>query len=324
MKYIFVLTGILIFLIISAVYAVMNPVFSFFLSKSKEMVDVDKKRLYEDVKFLNDLDPSRSIYHPESLDKAAGYIFSEFEKAGLSPSYQRFKAFDNNIYKNVIGILGDTTKPRIVVGAHYDVCGDQPGADDNASGIAGILELARVLKGKVSEKYCIEFVAYANEEPPFFATSSMGSAFHAKSLSDGKIKVAGMICLEMIGYFSEEPKSQDYPIGLLHAFYPDKGNFIAVVGKIGQGGIVRSVKKNMKRGSEIAVVSINAPASLVGVDFSDHRNYWPYNYDAVMITNTSFYRNKNYHEQTDSIETLNFDKMAEVVRGVAYAIIHFH
>ena len=213
---------------------------------------------------------------------------------------------------------------RLVVGAHYDVYGENPGADDNASGTAGLLELARLLKSQNPDlKYRVDLVAYTLEEPPFFRTEFMGSAVHAKSLFDAGIKVKGMISMDMIGYFSDAPKSQDYPLGLLKLFYPAVGNYIAVVGNLGNVGMVRKVKKEMKKAAALKVRSINAPASLPGIDFSDHRNYWKYDFDAVMITNTAFYRNKNYHEPTDTPETLNYEKMAEVVKGIYGAVVNY-
>ena len=227
-------------------------------------------------------------------------------------------------YQNIIGSIGPETASRLIVGAHYDVCGEQAGADDNASAVAGLLEIARLIQVQQPElKQRIDFVGYTLEEPPYFGSKHMGSAVHAKSLNDNNIDVKGMICLEMIGYFSEEENSQDYPIGFLKWFYPNKGNFIAVIGKLGQGQVVRQVKKSMKQVADIDVRSINAPRSLVGIDFSDHRNYWKYDYPAVMINNTAFYRNKNYHETSDTIGTLDFDKMTEVVRGAYWAVVNF-
>jgi hypothetical protein len=132
-----------------------------------------------------------------------------------------------------------------------------------------------------------------------------------------------MFCLEMIGFFSDKPRSQEYPVKVLKAVYPAIGNFIAVVGKMGNSGLTRHVKKHIMEGSFIGVESINAPESMTGIDFSDHLNYWKYNFPAIMITDTSFYRNKNYHQKTDTMDTLNFDKMGEVVKGVYWSLVNF-
>jgi hypothetical protein len=212
---------------------------------------------------------------------------------------------------------------RLIVGAHYDVF-TNPGADDNASGVAGLLELARLLDTlKPVLKYRIDLVAYTNEEPPYFRTEQMGSAVHAKYLSDNKIKVKGMICLEEIGYFTDEAKSQSYPLDILHLFYPERGNFIGVVGKIGQRKIVRRMKSKMRSGSVIDIRSINAPRWVTGIDYSDHLNYWNYGYDAVMINDTSWYRGNQYHTGGDTPDRLDYERMAQVVSGVYNAMVSY-
>ena len=210
----------------------------------------------------------------------------------------------------------------MIVGAHYDVCEDQPGADDNASAIAGLLEISRIINiYKDNLKYRVDFVAYTLEEPPFFTTEAMGSYVHAKEIHDRKIDVRGMICLEMIGFFTEE-KTQQYPLPLMKIVYPIKGNFIGVVGDFNSVSLVNEVSKYIKTAA-IDVSKLYAPAAVPGVDFSDHRSYWSFGYKAVMITDTAFYRNPNYHSESDTIDTLDFDKMVEVVSGLCFAIMNF-
>jgi len=166
----------------------------------------------------------------------------------------------------------------------------------------------------------IESVAYTLEEPPFFDTEDMGSVHHARLLHDQKVSVKCVIALEMIGYFSSEPGSQLYPIPALKIFYPSKGNFIGIVGRLGQRKIVKKIKGLMKGATDLPVYSINAPLIVTGVDFSDHRSYWTYGYDAVMITDTAFYRNQQYHEPSDTAERLNYELMGKVVIQVFEAI----
>lgn len=282
-------------------------------------IAVDPSNLRATVKFLTEIEPPRNYKNLDSLNRVVAYIAKAFETHGLSVEIQRFEA-GGRTYANVIGILNPLKKSRVIVGAHYDVYGDLPGADDNASGVAGLLEVARLAKKHALDSaYRFEFVAYALEEPPFFMTEKMGSHVHAKSLSDKQIDVRAMICLEMIGYFTDEPKSQAFPMRLMKFFYPDRGNFIAVVGNLGSGKLVRQVRKHM-RAADIPVESLSAPSWVTGVDFSDHRNYWKFGYKAVMITDTSFYRNANYHQITDTMETLDFTKMQEVVRGIVFAL----
>lgn len=219
------------------------------------------------------------------------------------------------IYKNVIASFGTGNTKRIIIGAHYDVCENQEGADDNASGVVGFLELARLLKGQ-KLNYRVDLVAYSLEEPPFFRTENMGSYIHAKSLVDNNIDVFGMMSLEMIGYFKDEKKSQSYPVGLLSLFYGNRGNYIAFIKKFGSGKFYRKFYKKYKATKTIKTKKLTAPAFVTGIDYSDHLNYWKFGFSAFMITDTSFFRNPNYHEKTDTMETLNIPKMAKVIDGV--------
>ena len=287
-------------------------------------IPVEKERLQRDVKTLTEMVPPRNAKNVVSLDKSAEYIHEEFRKTGGRVEIQRFTQ-DGKEYKNVICSFGPEAGERIIVGAHYDVQGDQPGADDNASGVAGILELSRLVRSLKRElKYRIDFVAYTLEEGQFrkhpFARH-YGSYNHAKSLARAGISVRAMISLEMIGYFSDRPNSQKYPLFFLRWFYPDKGNFIAVVGKWGQGSLVKKVKKSLAASSHVPVESLTAMSLLPGVSFSDHQSYWKFGYPAVMITDTAFYRNKNYHKPGDTADTLDYDRMAEVVRGLYWTIV---
>ena len=256
------------------------------------------------------------------LNKTADYIQSIFQLYSDSVSFQNYFAKGLG-YKNIICSFGTENSKRIIVGAHYDVCDKQEGADDNASGIAGLLELARLLKGQ-KLSYRIDLVAYSLEEPPYFRTELMGSYIHAKSLFDSKANVYGMISLEMIGYFSDEKKSQTYPIGLLSLFYGNKGNYITLVKKFGAGKFTRKFCRQFKSSKFIRTKKFAGPASLPGIDFSDHLNYWKFGFSAMMITDTAFYRNKNYHEPTDTMETLDIKRMAKVIDGVFASLTVLH
>ncbi|MFD0964538.1 M28 family peptidase [Pseudofulvibacter geojedonensis] len=312
---------LVLILLVTFIKAIGNPVF-FVKKDSTSKINVDTIQIKNDVLKLCTTPKARNYKNIASLNEAGNYIKQEFTKIGLEVSEQVFSVYGKE-YKNIIAYYGPENGERIVIGAHYDVCGEQQGADDNASGVAGLLEIARQFQvHKPKTHYRFEFVAYTLEEPPFFRTEYMGSYVHAKSLKDKGIKVKAMISLEMIGYFSEEKKSQEYPLSILKLFYPSKANYIAVVGKFGKGKITRVVKKGLRKGSDIKVKSINAPASVQGIDFSDHLNYWEHGFDAVMVTDTSFFRNKNYHQVTDTPETLNYYKMAEVIKGVTYALFN--
>jgi Zn-dependent M28 family amino/carboxypeptidase len=280
------------------------------------LIPLQQPRLYEDVLTLTSIQPPRHYLNLDSLHAISGYIAHEFGKLSCKVEYQKYKA-QNKEYKNVVATFGDVSKQRVVVGAHYDVCGDQPGADDNASAAAGLLELARLIDAlQPSLSYGIEFVAYCLEEPPFFATPYMGSLVHAKSLKETASNVKAMICLEMIGYFSDAPNSQHFPVPMLKYVYPTTGNFITVVGKLSQLGLVRKVAHYMREVSDIGVESFAAPGFFPSISLSDHRSYWQCGYPAVMINNTAFYRNPHYHQPSDTIDTLDFSRMAQVVKGV--------
>lgn len=254
----------------------------------------------------------------EALNAIAEYIHSEFEKYCDTVYYQSYTVKGRE-YKNVVGVLGSQFSKKLIIGAHYDVCGNQEGADDNASGVTGILELARLLK-KDTLNFQIEFVAYTLEEPPYFGTKNMGSYVHAESVQKDKKNILGMICLEMIGYFSDKTGSQEYPVKEMKALYGTKGDFVAVVQKMPQDKFCKDFASAMEQQEHVKSISIVAPESVTGVDFSDHANYWKFNIPAIMITNTAFYRNKNYHTEGDILETLNLDKMSAVINEVRESI----
>ena len=207
----------------------------------------------------------------DQLNKTADYIKTIFSQYSDSIFIQEFLV-NGQVYKNVICSFGTENKKRIIVGAHYDVCEDQEGADDNASGVAGLLELSRLLKGK-RLNHRIDLVAFSLEEPPYFRKESMGSYVHAKSLAENKTDVLGMISLEMIGHFKDEKKSQAYPIGLLSLLYGNKGNYITLVKKFGAGQFTRKFCRKYKSTKAIRTKKFSAPPALPGIAFSDHLNY---------------------------------------------------
>ena len=279
--------------------------------------EVDAQQLERHVKHLSQTLHPRSNDQVEHLEQAAAYIQTSFEDAGAEVSSQPVLV-DGRRYRNVIAKFGPAAGPVLVVGAHYDTQGDTPGADDNASGVAGLLELGRLL-GRSQPHRAIELVAYTLEESPHFRTPDMGSARHAKSMTETNRKVELMLSLEMIGYFSDVPGSQQFPFPVMAWLYPDRGNFIALVGKLSDFGSMRKTKAAMAGATPLPVRSINAPPTLRGVDFSDHLNYWNEGMPAIMVTDTAFMRNPNYHRPGDTFDTLDYGRMAMVVQGV-YAV----
>lgn len=298
---------------------------------------VDPSRLEAHVKHLSvDLYP-RSFEQFHNIEMASQYIHDEFKRAGASVSIQ-YVTVQESTYKNIIARFGPESGPLLVIGAHYDSYGDTsvdahntkgynsethtPGADDNASGVAGLIELSRLLGGEKQTR-SIELVAYTLEEPPHFRTEHMGSTWHAQSLKTAKRNVQLMLSLEMIGYFSDEPNSQDYPIPVMSYLYPDRGNFVALVGKMSNFSNTRGIKAIMSGATDLPVYSINAPPLIPGIDFSDHQSYWSEGFPALMVTDTAHLRNKNYHQAGDTYEKLDYHRMAKVVQSIYSVTQHY-
>lgn len=284
-------------------------------------VPADSKQIKKHLAALTQTPKFRNHKNVAQLNIIADYIRQTFKTYSDSTGFQEYKV-GGQTYKNVICSFGTENSKRIIIGAHYDVCGDQQGADDNATGVTALLELARMLKGQ-KLNYRIDLVAYTLEEPPYFRTENMGSYIHAKYLKDNHIDVYGMASVEMIGYFKDEKGSQDFPVGILSWIYGDKGNFITLVKKFsGAGPFVGNFIDHFKHSNQIKTETFPAPKFVSGVDFSDHLNYWKSGFSALMITDTSFFRNKNYHKSTDTLETLDIQRMTKVIDAIFLSIIY--
>lgn len=285
-------------------------------AENREKLGISSSSLQEHVRMLSEELIPRTCEQPTKLKNSADYVESEFLKWNSNTTLQTYQ-FNGAEFSNIISSYGPKTEEVIIVGAHYDAFASLPGADDNASGVAGLLELGRMLSSVELETNVL-LIAYACEEPPYFAGPGMGSYFHANSIGDRDVTL--MISLEMIGYFTSSSASQEFPISLLSYLYTDKGDFIAIVGNMLDLN-ARGLKATIEEKTDIEAYSINAPMSMPGIDFSDHRNYWSLNYPAVMVTDTAFYRNANYHTARDTVDTLNYEKMKEVVRGVYFHVV---
>lgn len=259
----------------------------------------------------------RDSDHAGKLELAAAYVADRLSESGGLVTSQPFTARGAE-YRNVVARYGPAGGPVWVVGAHYDAFGStgpMAGADDDASGVAGLIELGRLL-GRRAPAVRVELVAYANEEPPFFGSGDMGSAVHARSLTGRKVR--GMVCLEMIGYFTAR---QPWPAAVLRLLYPSRGDFIGVAGRSKDARLARFLKSGIRGAGGIRVFSFSAPEP-VASDASDHRNYWAHGVPAVMVTDTAYIRNPNYHTSFDTPDTLDYIRMARVVDGVANALWH--
>lgn len=276
----------------------------------------EPERLAAHVSFLTTSACPRSPRYPAGIERAAAYIAAALAHAGAAVREQPYLAGGIEC-RNLIGALGPGAGGVVVVGAHYDAFGDLPGADDNASGVAALLELARLL-GARRLPGAVELVAYSTEEPPHFGGSEMGSAVHARSLAASGREVVAMVSLEMVGYFTAEQPRQ---AALLDLAYPRHGHFACVAGRWADRALARAVKRAFRGGTSVDVVSWSGPTAL-GADLSDHRCYWAEGYPAVMVTDTSYLRNPNYHAVTDTADTLDYARMAGVVDGVLVAVTY--
>jgi Zn-dependent M28 family amino/carboxypeptidase len=296
------------------------PIFASTITFGKH---ADSLKIVEHLTNITQTEAPRNHLNIETLDSVAAYIYNHFDQFADTTYYQEFGLGKESekTYRNVIGVFGAENKETIVIGAHYDVCGNQQGADDNASGVVGLLELARLLDGE-ELRYRIEMVAYTLEEPPYFRSVAMGSYVHAESLIKNETNVYGMVCLEMIGYFDDAKGSQDYPIGMLSLIYGKKGDYITLVNKFNKGKFPRKFSKHFKKNRQVKTKKFTGPIKLAGIDFSDHLNYWHFGINAVMITDTAFYRNKNYHKKTDTMEKLDIQRMSKVIDTLYDTIVN--
>jgi len=261
----------------------------------------------------------RNYQNIQELDRVAAFIKQQLEQFAIPCEYQPYQV-KGKTYRNVICHLQMGHAKKVIVGAHYDVYGNFKGADDNASGVVGLIEIARILAAnKASLKQNVDFVFYTLEEPPYFRTEHMGSYIHAQSILKQKDQIQAVYILEMIGYFDHK-NVQDYPSGLA-LFYPKHGNFIGAVSNFTSRGLGEKYCDAMKALKRLDCQRLIAPSFVQGVDFSDHLNYWRFDIPAIMITDTAFFRNKHYHTQDDTVEKLNLNKMAEVINGVVYTVL---
>ncbi|MFC1576277.1 M20/M25/M40 family metallo-hydrolase [Candidatus Omnitrophota bacterium] len=260
----------------------------------------------------------RSIFKYDKLNEAADYVTEEFRSYGYEVSFQPYSA-RGKVFKNIIVTKKGLENPDeiLVLGAHYD-SRNNPGADDNASAVAGLLEVARNFRDRKTTR-TIKFIAFTNEEPPFFKKNNMGSRVYTRAAKEKGENIKGAIILEMIGYYSNKPKSQFCP-PILNRFYPNKGNFIGVTGHFKYVELVKDIVSSFKKATNFPIEWIVAPSILIGIDFSDNWSFWKEGYPAVMVTDTAFYRNPHYHKQTDTYETLNYEAIAEVVTGITSSL----
>jgi Zn-dependent M28 family amino/carboxypeptidase len=257
----------------------------------------------------------RHVRRPTALDAAARYIEQRFLERGYEIDRQSYDAAGVTV-SNIEARTGASNRPYLVVGAHYDTVPTTPGANDNASGVAVLLELAEMLS---QSGHSVRFVAFANEEPPWFQTDLMGSLVYARGARARGDDIIGMIALETMGYYSAAKDSQQYPAPF-HWFFPSTGHFLAAVSNSGSYRLLRRFTRAFRAGSPLPLIASPAPAGIAGVGWSDHWSFWQNGYRAVLLTDTAPYRYPHYHSPTDTPEQLDYVRLALATRGVAYAV----
>lgn len=293
-------------------------------------IEKTKQRLEKHVKELTKTIGERSIYKPANLDKAADYIESFYKTINIEPNRKPYRYRGKTVSNIVAGIdLGPNPSIAYLIGAHYDSVAGTVGADDNASSVAVQLEVARELadvKGKKDIDLAVKFVSFALEEPPVFGTRFMGSRVYAREAKKHKEKIDAMICLEMVGYTCREPGCQAYPFPLMFFGYPKTGDFIGIVGNFKSRTFTNSLFKAFEINPDLPVVKLTVPLNgllLPNSRLSDHASFWNQGYKAVMITDTSFYRNPRYHRRADTMEHLDFGFMAQLVKSLCIFFTSF-
>lgn len=299
--------------------------FLFFLIFNKSLWSFDisilRENLSRHVFKLSQEIGERNYVNYENLNEALSYIKEELTNYGYKVSLHQYQVW-NKSYFNVSAIKrGFFADKRIIVVAHYDSAVTSPGADDNASGVAGVLELARLFASKKTLR-SIEFVFFTNEEPPFLFSKDMGSRRWVEEILGKKENVIAVICLEMIGYFKDEYGTQGAPPGI-GCFYSRRGNFIMVVSNLRSYKLAKEVTRILRIQSELIVRKFVAPTLLFpAIALSDHSSFWKAGIPAVMITDTAFYRNPNYHKSSDLPQTLDYNKMAQLIKGLYFVLNH--
>lgn len=261
----------------------------------------------------------RNVFHPPALAAAAEYIRGEWRRQGYPVVAQGYGVEDLWCENLAVEIPGRSSAGGIIlVGAHYDSVRHSPGADDNASGVAALLELGGALAGLRPGK-TLRLVAFVNEEPPFFFWGNMGSGEYARAARHRGDDIRIMLSLEMLGYYDDTPGSQHYP-PLLGRFYPDTGNFIGFVSNLASRRVLRQVVAAFRAHSDFPCEQLATFAWVPGVAWSDQLSFWREGYPAVMVTDTAFYRNPHYHSSTDTPDKLSYARMAQVVEGLCDAV----
>jgi hypothetical protein len=278
-----------------------------------------RDHLKEHVAALSQQIGERNLNHYDRLEAAATYIRQYLEQQEYRVEEQDFTV-QGKTCRNLYAVLegSDKAKPVLVIGAHYDSVAGSPGADDNGSGVAAVLELARIMKNEPIAR-SIVFAFFTNEEPPYSQTDSMGSLQLARYFKLQHLPIAGMISVETIGYYSTQPGSQKYPAGI-GSFYPNTGNFIGFVGNLGSRTFLHQAIAAFRASAHFPSEGAAVPKFVKGVSWSDHWSFWRIGVPAIMVTDTAPFRYPYYHTANDTPDHLDYDRMARVVVGLKHVL----
>ncbi|MBK7580434.1 MAG: M28 family peptidase [Myxococcales bacterium] len=281
-----------------------------------------RRALESEVQVLASEIGERNVGTPAGLAKAARHVEAALARSGRAVGVQSYLVGGVECTNFEVELRGSKTPDEIVlVGAHYDSAPGTPGADDNASGSAALLQLALRLSALPRPPArTLRFVAFVNEEPPYFQTADMGSLRYARRCRERGEKIVAMLSLETIGYFSDAEGSQQYPppLGL---FYPTRGDFIGFVGNPGSKELVRQAVGVFRDKARFPSQGAAVPGALPGVGWSDHWAFWQEGYPAIMVTDTAPFRNPNYHRAGDTPDRMDFERMTRVVLGVEQVLL---
>jgi hypothetical protein len=256
-----------------------------------------------------------NVWAPAELENAARYVERELASAGYAVRREEYRSRAVPVRNLVVEIAGASRPGEIVVvGAHYDSVAGAPGANDNGSGVAAVLELAHALRGWRPARTW-RLVAFVNEEPPFFTTGEMGSRVHVAAARARGERIVAMYSLETIGWYSDSPGSQHYPFPFSW-FYPDRGDFLAFVGNLASRALLHATVSAFREHGGFPSEGVAAPAFIPGVDWSDHGSFWAAGYPAIMVTDTALYRYPHYHTAQDTPDKVDYERLARVVRGL--------
>jgi Zn-dependent M28 family amino/carboxypeptidase len=256
-----------------------------------------------------------NVFRSAELEASARYVEKAFARLGYAVAAQRFQSGQVEVRNIEVEVSGGTRASEIVlVGAHYDSVAGAVGANDNGSGVAAMLELARLLK-EANPARTLRFVAFVNEESPFYRSDAMGSRHYARRSKERGEDIIAMFSLETIGYYSDQPGSQRYPFPL-GLFYPASGNFVAFVSNLGSRALLHEALTSFRRHAGIPSEGVAAPALIPGVDWSDHWSFWQAGWPALMVTDTALYRYPYYHTMQDTPDKVDYERLARAVAGL--------